>query len=70
MLGRDNAAGNRAHVAILRRKHFDEDAQVEVLSVWGYRAECPCGWKGERRQLMGTARRELRTHLEFWHNTR
>jgi hypothetical protein len=52
----------RARVKTLHRRHYDTELEAFVLSVWGYRAECPCGWKGRRRFTVYVARADLHEH--------
>ena len=57
----------RAHVAVLRYRYHDSDLAADRTGIYGYKAECPCGWKGERRVEIATARRDLRAHRDVMH---
>lgn len=69
MQARPNVA-EPAHVAILRYRYHDSDLAADRTGVYGYQAVCQCGWKGERRQIIATARRDLTAHLEWFHAKR
>lgn len=60
----------RPRVDVLRYRYHDADLEADRTGVYGYQGVCPCGFKTERRQVHATARRDLNTHLEFFHATR
>lgn len=63
-------AAERPTVRVLRWRRWDDDLHTIASGIYGYQAECPCGHKGERRQVIATARRDLRAHLDYWHRPR
>jgi hypothetical protein len=51
-------------VRVLRQRRHDDELATDVVSVYGYRAECGCGWQGKRRHAWWTARQDGGEHLE------
>jgi hypothetical protein len=64
------AVAEHARVAILRYRYHDADLAADRTGVYGYQAVCQCGWRGERRREISTARRDLRAHVEWAHANR
>jgi hypothetical protein len=60
----------KAKVAVIRVTYHHPLLEVDSRRVLGYQAECDCGWAGERRVEISTARRDMRAHLEWWHRKR
>jgi hypothetical protein len=63
-------APRREGVEPLRRVDHDPELGADVSQVYGYRAHCPCSWKGERRDTWGIARRDLTEHKVTEHGAR
>jgi hypothetical protein len=53
---------HRVNIVPQRRKGFSELTGCDVLSIYGYRAVCSCGWRGRVRRDMRLARVESREH--------
>lgn len=56
-----------SHVAVLRYRFYDHDLRCERTGVYGYRALCRCGWRGERRDGRDLAAADLHWHKQDRH---
>jgi hypothetical protein len=53
---------HRVNIVPQRRKGFSELTGCDVLSIYGYRAVCSCGWRGSVRPEVRAARVDHRDH--------
>ena len=53
---------HRRRIVVLRRRDFSPLSGCDTLSVFGYRAECACEWKGGVRKTFAAARSDFAEH--------